>query len=56
MAGQGDIDVRVVEDPTAANMKTALDLAITATSASAAVSIAPLGMGKGMMIVTVEGA
>ena len=54
--GQGDIDVSVVENPTAATMKTACDAAITATSASAALSLIPLGMGQGIMIVAVEGA
>jgi len=54
--GQGDIDVSIVENPTAATVKTACDAAIIATSASAALSVLPLGMGKGIMIVAVEGA
>ena len=53
---QGDTDVSIVENPTAATVATAVDSAITATSASAAVSITPLGMGKGILIVAVEGA
>lgn len=53
---QGDVDVRVVIDPTATTVDTAVTAAIAATSVSAAVSVIPLGMGKGVMIVTVEGA
>jgi len=56
MAGQGDIDVRIVENPTAATVLAACDLAITATSASATINPVALGMGKGIMLITVEGA
>ena len=52
--GQGDIDVSVVSNPTAATMKTACDAAITATSATASLSF--INLGQNVMIVAVEGA
>ena len=50
----GDTDVSIVENPTAATIKTALDAAITATSVAARVTITALGMGKGILITAIE--
>ena len=49
----GDVDVRIVENPTAATVLAAMDLMITATNATARFTITPLGMGKAVMIVGV---
>lgn len=50
----GDTVVSIVENPTAATTKTALDAAITATSAAARVTVTALGMGKSIMITAIE--
>ena len=50
----GDTDVSIVENPTAATIKTALDAAITATSAAARVTITSIGQGKGIIITAIE--
>jgi len=52
--GAGATDVSIVENPTAATIQTALDAAITATSAGARVTITALGMGKGILITAIE--
>lgn len=49
----GDTDVRIVNNPTAATIKTALDAAITATSAAARVTVSQLEMGK-ILITAIE--
>ena len=50
----GATDVSIVENPTAATVKTALDAAITATSVGARVTVTALGMGKGILITAIE--
>lgn len=52
----GDTDVSIVENPTAASVATAMDVAIAATNASAAVTITALGMGHGILITAIENA
>lgn len=49
----GDTDVSIVENPTAASVKTALDAAITATSAAARVTVTQLELGK-ILITAIE--
>lgn len=49
----GDTHVSIVENPTAATIKTALDAAITATSAAARVTVCQLEMGK-IVITAIE--
>ena len=51
--GVGDVDVRIVENPTATTVKAAMDLMITATNGTARFTITAFGMGKAVMIVGV---
>ena len=51
--GAGDVDVSIVEHGTAVTIKTAVEAAITATSAAARISVCQLDMGK-LLIVAVE--
>ena len=52
----GNTSVQVVENPTATNIKTAVDAIITALAANTAISMTQLGVGKAVLIVGVEGA
>ena len=49
----GDTSVSIVENGTAASIKTALDAAITATSVGARVTVTQLEMGK-ILITAIE--
>ena len=49
----GDTNVSIVINPTAANVKTALDAAITATSAAARVTVSQIDNGK-VLITAIE--
>ena len=52
----GDTSVQVIENPTAATIKVAVDAIITALAVTCAISMAPIGMGKSLAIVGVESA
>ncbi|KKL22298.1 hypothetical protein LCGC14_2436820 [marine sediment metagenome] len=50
----GNTSVQVVENPTATNIKTAVDAIITALAVTTYISIGQLGVGKAIAIVGVE--
>ena len=53
MAG-GDVNVTIVENPTALTVSTALDAMVTSLSISMNYVAIPLGMGKGVLLAGVE--
>ena len=51
--GVGDVDVRIVENPTATTVDTAITAMLVATNTTARFTVTALGMGKGVLIVGV---
>lgn len=50
----GDVNVTIIEDPTALTISTALDAMVTSLSISMRYVAVPLGMGKGVLLAGVE--
>ena len=50
----GDVNVTIVENPTALTVSTALDAMVTSLSISMNYVAIPLGMGKGVLLAGVE--
>ena len=50
----GDVDVTIVENPTALTVSTALSNMVTSLSTSMNFVAIPLGMGKGVLLAGVE--
>ena len=50
----GDVNVTIVENPTALTISTALDAMATSLSISMNFVAVPLGMGKGILLAGVE--
>ena len=50
----GDVNVTIVENPTALTISTALSAMVTSLSISMNYTTTPLGMGKGILLTGVE--